>query len=105
MWEEVDSPEAKAAKIATRQHGVVSLAQLLSAGFSKSVISRRVARGQLHRIHRGVYALGYPGLFAHRRWMAAILACGDGAALSHRSAAVLWGLAALKRALMRSSAS
>ncbi|HEU4736657.1 MAG TPA: hypothetical protein VFS48_06500 [Solirubrobacterales bacterium] len=41
---------------------------------------------------RGVYAVGWPQLTPERRWMAAVLACGDGAVLSHRSAAALWGI-------------
>lgn len=48
--------------------------------------------GRLHRIHRGVYAVGHPGISRYGRWMAAALACGEGAAVSHRSAAELWGL-------------
>ena len=48
--------------------------------------------GRLHRVHRGVYAVGHPGLSSEGRWMAAVLACGDGAVLSHRSAAELWEL-------------
>jgi hypothetical protein len=92
MREEVDSADANVAKIAERQHGVVSSAQLLAAGLSSSTISRRVARGWLHRIHRGVYAVGHPGISPHARWMAAALALGEGAAVSHRSAAALWEL-------------
>ncbi|HEX6153778.1 MAG TPA: hypothetical protein VFZ19_09685, partial [Solirubrobacterales bacterium] len=48
--------------------------------------------GRLHRIHHGVYAAGHRGLSLHGRFMAAVLACGEGAVLSHGSAAVLWGL-------------
>jgi hypothetical protein len=55
-----------------------------------SVIVRRTQKGLLHRIHRGVYAVGHPGLSGEGRWMAAVLACGEGAVLSHRSAAALW---------------
>lgn len=92
MWEEVDSADAKVAEIAERQHGIVSVAQLRGAGLSSSTISRRVTKGWLHRIHRGVYAVGHPGISTYGRWMAAVLACGEGAVVSHRSAAVLWGL-------------
>ncbi|HEU4943968.1 MAG TPA: type IV toxin-antitoxin system AbiEi family antitoxin domain-containing protein [Solirubrobacterales bacterium] len=92
MWEEIDSADARVAEIAKRQHGVVSSAQLCAAGLSSSTISRRLARGWVHRVHRGVYAVGHPGISIHGRWMAATLACGEGAAVSHRSAAVLWGL-------------
>ncbi len=58
----------------------------------KNGVTRRVKRGHLHRIHRGVYAVGHSGLSWHRSWMAAVLAYGDGAVLSHGSAAALWGL-------------
>ena len=66
--------------------------QLRLAGLSGSAIGRRVAAGRLHRVHRGVYAVGHPGLGAEGEWLAAVLACGDGAVLSHRSAAELWGI-------------
>lgn len=80
------------ARIAARQHGVVSVAQLAEAGIGRSGIARRVEAGRLHRIHRGVYAVGHPGLCDQGRWMAAVLACGEGSVLSHRSAAALWAL-------------
>jgi very-short-patch-repair endonuclease len=78
------------ARIATRQHGVITRAQLLSIGVLPSGISDRTAAGRLHRIHRGVYAVGHPNLSNEGRWMAAVLACGDRAVLSHDSAAALW---------------
>jgi hypothetical protein len=56
------------------------------------MIHRRILAGRLHRVHRGVYAVGHANLSIEGRWMAAVLACGEGAALSHRSAAELWGL-------------
>jgi very-short-patch-repair endonuclease len=59
---------------------------------SSSTISRRVREGWLHRIHRGVYAVGNPNLTREGHWMAAVLACGPEAVLSHESAAVLWGI-------------
>ena len=71
---------------------MVSLAQLIALGLSASGVRARVRRGQLHRIHYGVYAVGHKVLGRHGRWMAAVLACGDGAVLSHRDAAALWGL-------------
>jgi very-short-patch-repair endonuclease len=92
MREKVASADVEVARIAARQHGVVSQKQLLGAGLSTSAIRRRVKKGRLHRIHRGVYAVGHPGLSQFGRWMAAALACGEGAAASHRSAAELWGL-------------
>jgi hypothetical protein len=80
----------KAWELAGRQHGVVARRQLLALGFSKRAIEHRVARGRLHRVTPGVYAIGWPQLTRERRWMAGVLACGEGAALSHRSAAALW---------------
>jgi len=80
------------ARLAANQHGVVSLEQLRAIGISSHAIAHRVRIGRLHRIHRGVYAVGHARLSNEGRWMAAVLACGYGAALSHRSAAALWGL-------------
>ena len=111
------------AKIANRQHGVVSIGQLRSVGISEDAVRTRVRAGRLHRIHRGVYGVGHAVRSDKSRWMAAVLACGKrvsvtragasigpgadgagdgastmsliaywGAALSHRSAAELWGL-------------
>ena len=80
------------AKLATRQHGVVLLAQLVAAGVTQRAVARRVQSGRLHRIHRGVYAVGHPRLTKEGRWLAAVLACGEGAVLSHRSAAELWAM-------------
>jgi predicted transcriptional regulator of viral defense system len=82
----------RAWELARRQHGVVARRQLLALGFSKRAIEHRVGRGRLHVVAHGVYAVGWPELTRRRRWMMAVLACGDGAALSHRSAAALWGI-------------
>jgi hypothetical protein len=68
--------------------------QLVALGFSLNVIEHRVSIGLLHTIHRGVYALGRPDLPARGRWMAAVLACGPCAYLSHASAAALHGIRA-----------
>jgi Protein of unknown function (DUF559)/Transcriptional regulator, AbiEi antitoxin len=86
------------ARLAADQHGVVALRQLRALGLSGSGVRTRAARGALHRIHRGAYAVGHPTLTAKGRWAAAVLACGPGAALSHRSAAALWGIRATSRA-------
>jgi hypothetical protein len=81
------------ADLAGRQHGVVSIRQLEGAlGFSERSASRAVAAGHLHRIHRGVYAVGHTNLSLHGRCMAAVLAVGDEALLSYWSAGWLWGL-------------
>jgi very-short-patch-repair endonuclease/predicted transcriptional regulator of viral defense system len=84
--------DVEIARLAARQHGVVALRQLCELGLSASGVRKRVARGRFHRIHRGVYAIGYPRLIGYGPWMAAVLACGPRAVLSHRSAAGLWGL-------------
>jgi very-short-patch-repair endonuclease len=84
------SPDAAIAGIAVRQHGVITTAQLLIAGISRATITNRVRRRYLHRVHRGVYAVGHPQLSDEGRWTAAVLACGEGAVLSHLSAAELW---------------
>jgi very-short-patch-repair endonuclease len=80
------------AAVATRQHGVVSRGQLIAAGIGRRGIERRLDSGRLHRIHSGVYAVGHTAGAPLAREAAALLACGDGAALSHRSAAACWGL-------------
>jgi predicted transcriptional regulator of viral defense system len=72
--------------------GVVSVGQLLALGLDKDAVRRRARAGRLHRLHRGVYAVGHVVLKREGRWLAAVLACGDGAVLSHRSAAAHWGL-------------
>src|SRR5688572_27487019 len=78
--------------LAGRQHGVVARRQLLMLGLGTRAIEHRLACGRLHRLWRGVYAVGRPGLSVHGRLMGAVLACGTGAVVSHRSAASLWGL-------------
>jgi hypothetical protein len=76
--------------LAGRQHGLLTIAQLKAAGLSWSTVSKRVAAGRLHRVHRCVYALGHARLSQDGRWMAAVLACGEGAALGWVSAGRLW---------------
>lgn len=79
-------------ELAWRQHGVVTHAQLMDAGLAPQGIKHRVTKGRLHRVHRGVYAVGRPELTLDGRFIAAVLACGPTAALSHESAAQLWGI-------------
>jgi hypothetical protein len=82
-----------------RQHGVISLTQLLELGLSATAVHKRAASGRLHRVHRGVYALTPPSLLPlNGRYLASVLACGPGAVLSHRSAADLLGLRKTDRA-------
>jgi very-short-patch-repair endonuclease len=80
------------AQLASQQHGVVAREQLLEAGVSGSSIKRMLASGWLRTCHRGVYAPPGSAMGHSARWMAAVLAAGAGARLSHRSAAELWGL-------------
>jgi predicted transcriptional regulator of viral defense system len=80
------------ATLAEKQHGVVAHRQLLGLGLGPRAIQYGAENGRLHRIHRGVYAVGHPAIGFHGRLMAAVLACGAGALLSHRSAAWMWGL-------------
>jgi hypothetical protein len=78
------------AEIAGRQRGYITHAQLIGIGLSKAAIANRVMTGRLHRIHRGVYAVGVPSkdIVDHAR--AAVLACDDSAALTHGSSIAHW---------------
>jgi len=80
------------------QHGVISLRQLQSLGLSASAVRTRVTAGRMHRVHAGVFAVGHASLTRRGRYAAAVLACGPGAVLSHRSAAALRELRASSRA-------
>ena len=88
------------AEIAAQQHGVIAGSQLYSVGVGRTTTSRWVQAGRLHRVHRGVYAVGHPRLIFEGRCMAAFLACcsdpgaadGPDAAVSHLSAAIVWQL-------------
>jgi very-short-patch-repair endonuclease len=84
--------DAAAAQIAARQHGAITRKQLEACGLGSKAITIRVRKGQLHRVHQGVYAVGHRGLSLHGHFMAAVLACGEGAVLSHTSAVALWSL-------------
>lgn len=106
MREKAAKPDVQVAAVAARQHGVVSTQQLRDCGLGDDGILRRVRLGRLHRVHRGVYAAGHVALSREGRLLAAVFASGRetekaggmaildfwGAAISHRSAAVLWGL-------------
>jgi len=71
---------------------VISIRQLRACGLDKDAVASRVAGGRLHRVHRGVYGVGHAGLTLQGRFMAAVLACGRGAALSHFSTAAHVGI-------------
>jgi len=86
------SPDPAIASLAAAQYGVVSRAQLIDLGVERGAIALRLERGRLHVIHRGVYGVGHRLLTRQGRWMAAVLAGGAGAVLSHRSAAAHWGV-------------
>jgi very-short-patch-repair endonuclease len=120
MGNKVAIDDRAIARIASRQHGVITTRQLQSVGLGRTGISRRTQAGRLYRLHKGVYAVGYWPPSIESRWMAAVLVCGQkdmpdttrrddvedgrgeadtktvlafwGAALSHRSAAVCWEL-------------
>jgi Transcriptional regulator, AbiEi antitoxin len=84
-------PHGALAALARTQYGVVSFSQLRRLGFSKGAIDRMVGAERMHRVHRGVYAVGHADLSPHARCMAAVLGCRP-AVLSHGAAAWLWGL-------------
>ena len=84
--------DAVIARLAGRQHGVVAVWQLREVGVSERVVLRRAADGRLQRLSRGVYAVGQAKLRREGRWLAAVLAYGPTAVLSHRSAAALRGI-------------
>jgi predicted transcriptional regulator of viral defense system len=79
-------------ELAESQHGVVARRQLLALSVGSELIRDRVNSGRLLRLHQGVFAVGHRRIGLHGRWMAAVLACGPNAYLSHGSAAQMWGL-------------
>jgi hypothetical protein len=80
------------AELATRQNGNVTHRQLVDAGLSRDQIKRRVEAGWLVPRHTGVFAVGYVSAARESAWHAGVLALGEGAVLSHFSAAALWGM-------------
>lgn len=84
--------DARIADLADAQHGVVARRQLLGLGSGEEAIEVRLGAGRLHRLHRGVYAVGRSVVSIEGKWLAGVLFCGPAAALSHRSAAALWGI-------------
>lgn len=86
------APDARVAATAAGQHGAISIGQLRESGLSATAVRERLRAGRLHRLHRGVYAVGHVAPSNERRWIAAVLALGEGAVLSHGSAAALWDL-------------
>ncbi|MFL5902795.1 MAG: type IV toxin-antitoxin system AbiEi family antitoxin domain-containing protein [Solirubrobacteraceae bacterium] len=84
--------DTRLARLASRQHGIVTARQLRALGVSTRARDHRVQIGRLHPIHRGVYAVGHRDLSENGLFVAAVAAVGAEAALSHVSAAALWGL-------------
>jgi len=81
------------AELAAEQHGVFALSQLVDSGFDSQLARKRVAAGRLHRVFQGVFSTQKQSLLTPNGWrMAAVLACGPEAVLSHRSAAAHWGI-------------
>jgi very-short-patch-repair endonuclease len=80
------------AAVAARQYGVLARSQVLGAGVGPTGIEERLRTGRLRALHRGVYALGHRELKREGHWLAAVLACGPGAVLSHVDAAALWNV-------------
>jgi very-short-patch-repair endonuclease/predicted transcriptional regulator of viral defense system len=94
VLEQTRAFDAVVAELANEQHGVVARRQLLALGLGREAIAVRLTAGRLHPLHRGVYAVGHLVLSREARWMAAVLACGPGAVLSHHAAAALWRMGA-----------
>src|SRR3954453_21471501 len=88
-----ERPEARLARRARGDHGVLTAAELLGCSLTHTGIHRRVRAGRLHRLYHGVYAVGHAALSREGHLLAAVKACGPGAVLSHHSAAELWELA------------
>ncbi|MGI9019531.1 MAG: DUF559 domain-containing protein [Solirubrobacterales bacterium] len=86
--------------LARSQYWVVARWQLVRPGFGGRRIESWLAVGRLHRLHHGVYAYGRRDVPARGRWLAAVLACGDGALLSHTSAGGLHGITPTDRRLV-----
>lgn len=84
-------PDLRVARVAARQHGRIRFDQLVACGLDDAAVARRLTKGQLHRVHVGVYAVGHAGETLHGRFMAAVLAGGEGAVLSHWAAAAMAG--------------
>jgi hypothetical protein len=89
-------PDRELAALAGRQYGVVAHRQLRALGLTNRQVGLRLERARLHRRHPEVYAVGHTALTREGRWMAAVLACGRRAALSHWDGAALWGLMPLR---------
>ncbi|HWT91381.1 MAG TPA: type IV toxin-antitoxin system AbiEi family antitoxin domain-containing protein [Solirubrobacteraceae bacterium] len=86
---EVVAADRRVAEVASRQRGIVTLADLHAAGLTRNEIRRRVERGWLHRVHRGVYKVGHLADIPFAAETAALLACGSFAVATHRSSSAV----------------
>jgi hypothetical protein len=84
------TPDVHAAELAAGREGVLSIAELRTCGLDDQAVGVRVRNGWLHRLHRGVYAVGHAGASLRGRFRAAVLACGRGTALAFFAAAGDW---------------
>ena len=89
-------PDLRVSQVAGRQESLITRSQLSQLGITRGAIERRRADGRLHRVHREVFLTGPPPLTPRGRLVAALLACGPAAVISHASALWLWGLAPLE---------
>jgi len=92
VGKKLQRPHRDAWALARRQHRLITRSQLLALGYGRRSIEHRLRNGRLHRVRRGVYAVGSTDLTQHGLFMAAVLSCGPDATLSHDSAAVLWDI-------------
>jgi very-short-patch-repair endonuclease len=91
IGDQIDTPsDVLVAAWAATQHGLISVEQLHACGLGRNAIALRVRNGRLHRVHRGVYAVGHPALTLTGRFVAAVLACGDDSSLSFFSSGAYW---------------
>ena len=86
--------------LAAAQHGTVARQQLLAIGLTRDMVQDRITAGRFHRIHRGIYAVGHRKLTLKGYWMAAVLACGPDALLSHRFALAVWEVQAAESGMI-----
>src|SRR4051794_26275335 len=84
--------DERIARLAHATHGVVTRPRLLAAGLTRHGIAQRIARGSLIVVHPGVYRVGHRAPSVEATYMAAVLACGEGALLMGLAAANLYGL-------------
>src|SRR5689334_6412649 len=94
------SLDRRVAEVARQQYGVVARSQLLEIGAGVDEIEYRLAIGRLHHIHQEVYSVGHRVVPRSGRWLAAVLATGPNAVLSHWSAAALWMIRPNSRSLL-----